>query len=84
MEAHQYYVEAGWGEKVGIVHACLAALAAQDAYDEIVREEEKKEEDQNEGERLRRSTQDKTRMLANISIRYNIKDNCRIRIIELI
>ena len=64
--------------------ACLAALAAQDAYDEIVREEEKKEEDQNEGERLRRSTQDKRRMLANISIRYNIKDNCRIRIIELI
>ena len=62
----------------------MAALAAQDAYDEIVREEEKKEEDQNEGERLRRSTQDKTRMLANISIRYNIKDNCRIRIIELI
>jgi len=62
----------------------LAALAAQDAYDEIVREEEKKEEDQNEGERLRRSTQDKRRMLANISIRNNIKDNCRIRIIELI
>jgi len=62
----------------------LAALAAQDAYDEIVREEEKKEEDQNEGERLRRSTQDKRRMLANISIRNNIKDNCCIRIIELI
>eukprot|EP00956_Cyclotella_meneghiniana_P014190 scaffold21161_cov96-Cyclotella_meneghiniana.AAC.1 len=86
MEAHQHHVDAGidsgfrqlWGEKVGIVRAW------QDAYDGIVREEEKKEEYQNEGGRLRRRTKDKRWMLANISIRYNIKDNCHIRIIELI